>query len=728
MIWYLAGLGWMLHILFWGIGLALWTLPRRWRPFWPFCAPVAGLGLQSTVVWWAAHTPLRGAGTYAIISLLIPAALLGTAAWRDGPRSFCRTLGRVGRWWAVALLMILILALATAPFAARSRALTSPALTSCDAADYAGGAYLLRDFAGSDRTGYLGVPEGLRTLSVDNYFDFWLRLNHFTPSALIALHAAATGWQPYQLTSLLGAVLLALSLPGVFWLARSAFRFGPAPSLAVTAVYGCSPIVGYAVAQVALGQLLAAPAVALLLWAGWQAWRGSGKRRALAPYAGTLVLGEGLLLCSYNFFILFAFVPMVAFAGAQCRWRRAGRWAALLGLTLLGAALLFPERVVYLAERFYLFNKTAFGWPMPGFFPAGWFGDFADVKLQADGAALALIFAGACLATFLWAWAVHAARRSRRGGLALAWTLPIFAGYYLLLWKDARNHDNASYDAFKLFAVFYPGTLISLCLWLQPPAGTRQIARVGVALLWLIALGVNVGGSLRYRAAMSQTALWVPRGLVELEAVDAMPEVGSLNMMLENNWDVLWACAFLLHKPQYFPYTAYEAQHSSPLQGEWDLRDRYLEIVPGEARDSRAINGQYGLVNRRAPDFAEATWGAGWYPLERERRQTWRWSGGSPEVILNNPQATPLRGTLEFSARSLTPRAVGLEAGSRQLWRGELGHIRSTVGNLAVELPPGKTTLRFLAEGPPAVTARDGRALTLALYQLQIRLEHDPAH
>ena len=46
------------------------------------------------------------------------------------------------------------------------------------------------------RTGFLGLTEVVRVMSVDNFFDYWLRLNHFTPSALIALKSSVLGREP----------------------------------------------------------------------------------------------------------------------------------------------------------------------------------------------------------------------------------------------------------------------------------------------------------------------------------------------------------------------------------------------------------------------------------------------------------------------------------------------------------------------------------------------------
>ena len=99
--------------------------------------------------------------------------------------------------------MAATLALLVFPLSRASRDLTTNSLGSCDAADYAAGARVLQEFAHGDRGGFLGLTEVVKVASVDNFYDFWLRLNHFTPSALIALNDAVFGLEPYQVTGLL---------------------------------------------------------------------------------------------------------------------------------------------------------------------------------------------------------------------------------------------------------------------------------------------------------------------------------------------------------------------------------------------------------------------------------------------------------------------------------------------------------------------------------------------
>src|SRR5262245_25937291 len=86
LIHFAVAFGVLLHVAFWGAGLAMLAVPRPWRRFWPALIVPAGLALQSAVVWAGAHTRLHGAESYAGWSEAIPVLLLWLALRRHGAR------------------------------------------------------------------------------------------------------------------------------------------------------------------------------------------------------------------------------------------------------------------------------------------------------------------------------------------------------------------------------------------------------------------------------------------------------------------------------------------------------------------------------------------------------------------------------------------------------------------------------------------------------------------
>ncbi len=732
MIWYAAGFVWIVQILFWGLGLALLITPPRWRRFWPgFCAP-AGLALQSLVVWIGTHLDLRGTDRYALCSQIVPAGLLLVAWWRLRRRGgLVRLLTGARRWGAVAVLMGASLSLQAYPFTKPPALLTSQALGSCDAADYAAGARVFKEFARGDRTGFLGNTDITRALAVDNFFDFWLRLNHFSPSAVIALNASLCERQPYELTSLLGVVLLALTLPSVFWLARSAFRFEPAGALAVTALYGFSPIEFYAVYQTALGQLMATPAVALLTWVGWQAYRGPKTWRRLAAWSGLLLTGDWLVFGSYNFFILFAYIPLLAYVGVRTLhrrdWNGALRWSALVGANLGLCTLLFPGRVISIVERFRLFNQTPFGWSIPGFWPSGWYGAFADARLTASHAPWAMAFGAAGLAVTVIASIRQGSRGRWRGVLlAVCCTLPILLGYWILLREDRLRHDNASYDAFKLFAVFYPGVLLALCLPLRGPLVSWRWW-VGAAGWWGVLLVVNLASAWQFNVAVRRSPFVVDPDLAMLSEVERLPQVQAVNITMRPVWEQLWANCFLLHKNQYFEWPTYEGRPVTALRGQWDLSERLVTTRSGGPGDLLEANRTYALLPRSGNRSVEARLDQGWFTVEHAKGETWAWGKELPTIRLNNPHAEARTMVLNFSLRSLHGRHLCLRVGEQVAWEGFVGEAVQSAKSAPMELSPGPTLVRFETPEAPDHSPGDPRNLTFLLNRFEVDLQEHPA-
>ncbi|HEY1107470.1 MAG TPA: hypothetical protein VGE76_02520, partial [Opitutaceae bacterium] len=255
MIHYAVAFGLLAHVLFWGAGAAMLAMPRPWRRFWPVLVVPAGLALQSALVWFGALAGLRGTDSYIWASEVVPVALMALALWRWARlagwgaawRMARNDVERTGLVWAAAAGCLVLLVL---PVALASKGLTSISLGSCDAADYAAGARVLMEFARDDRSGFLGLTEVVRVHSVDNFFDYWLRLNHFTPAALMAFNGSLLGCAPHETATLMTMVLLAGLLPTVFWASRAVVGYSGGVSLIVAGLFGVSPVMWYAVAHV----------------------------------------------------------------------------------------------------------------------------------------------------------------------------------------------------------------------------------------------------------------------------------------------------------------------------------------------------------------------------------------------------------------------------------------------------------------------------------------------
>jgi hypothetical protein len=756
MIFFTTGFGLLLHIIFWGVGLALLLTPRRWERYALLFAPAAGLALQSAVVWWGATLDLVGTDSYAAVSELLPVLLLVAGVWRKG-RDKCGELAAGLRKSAgVWLAMVVVLSALLYPMAQSSRTLTTSSLGSCDAADYAAGARVFQEFARSERGGFIGLSEVVRVGTTDNFFDFWMRLNHFTPAALVAFNNSVFSLEVHETVGVMTAVFVSLTLPVVFWLARAGLRLGPAGAVAVAFIYGMSPVVWYAVYHVAMAQLLAAMAIALLTWCGLVLWRtGAGWRHGWRM-TGLLATAYWLLLGSYNFILVVALVPAVAYVGGgflrAWNWSMLGRWIVSMTAPLLLAALAFHGRASGLWERLQLLNKTDFGWKIPVLTPEGWLGFVADERLQSyEGVARWLLCGGvlAILAVSL----VRSARRRERGVWAAAClSVPILAGYGYLQWRGAVHGTNASYDAYKLLSVFYPGILAVMCWWLKGERSASAWQRGAVGVLLALVLAAEAHAAWRFNQRMRRPPLMVNGALLQVKEAERFPEITSLNMLPVDDWSRLWANVFLLRKSQHFAVNTYEGRLRGDLRGEWDLLFGVLSIrTPdasvdvrnllaraeiGKRRAEESLSGEHlrpkeeplsllSFVDTRGEYFIRAKLDSGWYGEEQIARagERWSWTKEVAAVQIVNPQRRPLAVGLRIRARSLVDRELQIWVNGRLLRTAKVGTRLETLSFDDLEFVPGETRMELRSDRPPLSAGGDERLLGFAIYGLELRVQ-----
>lgn len=722
MISYAVGFALLLHVGFWGIGLAVLAMPRHWQRFWPVLVFPAGFALQSAVVWIGAYAGLPGTNHYAWPSEIVPLALAFAAVGRLGWRRWWDDLARFGLVWLVMMGSLAVLIL---PLAIASRGLTSVSLGSCDAPDYAAGARVFMEFAHADRSGFLGLTEVVHIMSVNNFFDFWLRLNHFTPSALMALNGSVLHCAPHETASLLAAVVLATSVPVVFWISRALFGYTGVASLAIATLYGIGPVPWYSMAQVSPAPLLAGQAIGCLTWVGVALWNGRCAWRRLVELSAVFAISYSLILGSYNFILLVAIVPAAAYAiiqaGRAAEWRRLIAWVIQIALPLVAACLFWWARFAGLVERFLLFQTYDFGWRIPPLAPDGWLGLIAGGDLRPWSLLGVHWFLAVLVITALfWSVARGLALGRRRAWLVLATVVPTLGGYYFLEIRGVLAGTNASYDAFKLFTVFYPVLLPAFCWWITLRWSTRLIQWVAVAGLSMGVFAFNAAACAMYIVALARPPLIVDGELRQVRRVEAMPDVASVNLEIPDMWSRLWANEFLLRKPQYFATHTYEGRLNTPLRGEWDLSSGVVRVSSGPAA-YREVAPHYWLLKTTAPQFVRMLPRDGWYPEERlANGERWRWTDGTATLVVENPHPYPVAVHPVLDGRSTADREVALvlQGTNQPAEYIRIGAVRGRAEFPPLRLPPGQSILMLRTEEPPTAPSDDERPLAVCVFGL----------
>ena len=299
---------------------------------------------------------------------------------------------------------------------------------------------------------------------------------------------------------------------------------------------------------------------------------------------------------------------------------------------------------------------------------------------------------------------------------------PVVAGYALLQARGAWSDTNASYDAYKLLAVFYPLVLPVLWAWAALRQGGGPLRWFGVTALVVAVLAGGAFASGRMLAALAHAPLRVTPELAALRAAEDRPELAAgLNLLVPDMWSRLWANAFLLRRPQYFETHTYEARRDTPLRGAWDLQGGVVGAGAPEG-GRRELSPRFALV---PAGEVRAVAARGWFPVEQAPAggRPWQWMGTEAEVEVRNAGATavPVTFTLQvrgWGARTLTLRpADGSAPGAAQA----LGETETELVWRGLVAPPGVSRW-VLASAEPARPAGgdDPRALAVQVFRLTV--------
>lgn len=714
------------HAYYWGAGATLLVLrPGRRSLGWAL-APGVGLALQSAVVWLGAVAGWGGTDSYAAWSELVPLLLLGLGLRKVGLTAIRAGARNLARFPAVAIASLMLCGgwMLVSPMAAAGKGITSSSLGSCDHADYAAGARVLAEFSRGSRQGMLGVRGVTEIPGAEFFYDYWLRLNHFTPSALIAHSASVFRLEAYRLVSVFGVALLLLNIPLVFLVSRVLARLSRVPALAVAALYTFSPLSAYAVHQGALAQILAAHGIALIgVCAGLIWWRGD---RGLMPI---LAAAFWLLAGSYNFILAVCLAQVAMWLGGKFfvhrRVHALGRTVVALAVSFLVVAVLFWPRLAGIVERFLLLDRHDYGWPILLSAWDSWLGIVGSIQLAPVTCGelpwLGLVVGFGWLGGVMVAWR----RMPSRGMGFIALVFPVACGWTILAWQSLER-ANASYDAFKLVSVFYPGMLAGLIGVL--PVRSRA-ERIGSGVFVTALMLLNLISASEVRQTMSAPPLRVDKHLVRLQRIEVASQVGTVNVRIDQYWARLWANAFLLRKEHYFSVPTYEGRIVTPLRGDWDLTHSLLAVRPAGPEDEIDVGPNFSLVRRTAVSGVALGFGPDWHAIEWNQTDQWRWAKGVGTILIDNT-----------TGRQMSVR-VGLRLqGIREADEAEILHEGTVVARLstsgvprpfdpiALSLPPGRSRLIVR---PASVGVRntpgDTRPLGFALHGLRLQLLVAPA-
>ncbi len=127
--------------------------------------------------------------------------------------------------------------------------------------------------------------------------------------------------------------------------------------------------------------------------------------------------------------------------------------------------------------------------------------------------------------------------------------------------------------------------------------------------------------------------------------------------------------------------------------------------APG--REGYEVEGPATVWMTPAQDSIEVSFPGNWYQTEKSHLEYWRWSRGSADLIIHNPQPVPVEVNLYFGLRAFDVRTVRVLQGSRLRWEGRIDREGTSVVIAPVRLEPGDNMWHFETDKPPITPSGD---------------------
>lgn len=707
-----------------GLGLTLLISPPDLKRYGLLLAPTVGYCYMTLVGWYCFTSGLRGTDTYATALCLPPLGFLLIALARQmRNRETMRSPFNKDAGIAFALALIAFIAISV-PSILSPQGVTATSLGNADIAAYSAAARYLKGFSIGEDLGYLGQAP----VAEAAHNRFGTVLATALPSSLFSL-------EPYQLQNVLMHVFFAFGVLMVYLVGREVFGYKPFAAALGGVLAASNPLLYYTTYHNFESQIIGAALTLALVVLHVQAARIASVRNYLRYLPLTVLMTWGLSV-TYGHMLPLV-LPAIGVPVLLLAWQRrshvvVSRWIGFCFVTVLLTLMCSPERGRLVIEQLLFFGGGVYegearGWLVPWLLPAGLFIiPNAFPWVGASGSASVAWALGAAF-MLLMVWAISSSYRTNRERFSLisAWSVVVLGGYAALAFVD-RSTAEWGYAGYKWVSFFLPLILLCLVAPLQTGDGWRLHNTWCALCLALIIVGSAIY-SAREVVAMMRTPWVVRPELAALQAIEANPEVDSINILGESGdyWNIMWKAHFLMRKKLYPETKTYWL--AEELIGDWDLHsiNRQGRFVDDDgilqlrndgfgARGVINVNLSYTLTRARE---LRGRYGSGWYVSE----ETHRWTGNSSAVAQVVLELTTDRKPISLSLTywPLNPRNQ-LSVYLNDDFLTNCGDIRSCAVT-RIDLKRGTNILEFRSKLPPErPTNGDARSLGYAFGKIAI--------
>ncbi len=549
--------------------MSVFVIPTDLRKYSIFIIPVIGYCITSILGWYGYFFNLPGTDAYAKYLLLPTGVLLiyhlirknRNAVFNGYLNSFKSNLLPI-------LMGLVVIVVFSVPFLNHKDGLTSVSYINNDIANTASVSKFIKEFSRHDKTGLLGQADVYKH-QVDDQILGGPFFNSFF-SSLMSL-------KPYQVQNISFSVFFLFGLFLVYVLARELFKYNKKSALVIMALFGLNPLMFFTNHLSFQGQIVSLSLVLSSFFILLKVAREATELKKVWSYLASFVLINCGIALTYNHIFPLLFLPvvlMVVIQGSiEKSYRKARNWLIFTSVGIAFMAMLLPYKAVAIIKMTLSRFGSMNGWYFPLFTPDTIFGFTLNrVNLEAPHLSKHVLLSAIPVVVAVLGLIRCYRKDKQTFFLLFSFLFTAISLYLVCAFGGSHEQGWGGYRSYKILSFYLPFIILSgLHLFSEVEFSSRKIKAVLLSSVCCIFLLANGYSTVMLTKMIIKKNRSATHDMADLEKVEKMPDVQSINILSNTCWDILWETHFLYRKKLYFKNKISYHGVLVGTEGEWDL-------------------------------------------------------------------------------------------------------------------------------------------------------------
>jgi hypothetical protein len=492
------------------------------------------------------------------------------------------------------LIGLVIVFLFSVPFLNHKDGLTSISYFNNDIVNTASVSKYIKEFSRHDKTGLLGELNSYKYLAQTEIFGGPFYNSFF--SSLMNL-------KPYQVQNLSFSVFFLFGIFMVYILARELFGYNKKAALVIMAIFGLNPMLFFNNHLSFQGQIISLSLALCSFFILIKVAMEATELKKMWPYLSLFALINCGIALTYNHIFPLIFIPVVLMlvirVSVEKSYRNGWNWLifAFVGMALL--VVLLPYNSLKIIEMTLQRLGGTQGWYFPLFTPDTIFGfTLNHVNLEAHHLSKRILLS--LIPSAVAVWGLLRCYRKDKQTFFLLFSVFFTTLVLYLIYAFGGPHEEGwgGYRSYKILSFYLPWIILSgLHLFSEVEFSSRTPKAVLLSLVCCVFLLMNIYSTVMITKMVMKKNQSATLDMADLEKVEKMPEVQSINILSNTYWDILWETHFLYRKKLHFKNQISYHGTFVGTKGEWDLiNTKKSDLERNDEMKIITINDTYSLV------------------------------------------------------------------------------------------------------------------------------------